>query len=598
MASITIIQSPANAFKKTSTPNAKRKIATVLDQENVQHIAHSSPSKAVTAAAGSLSTTATASPINVAKKAFTGTNVNVTALSNKANIINNQQQPPPKATKSVSVIKALAVNNGTTGGEVKPGKTALPQAVARRNARERNRVKQVNNGFAALRQHIPEEMAEAFEQQKGSSANVQPVNNQSNSAQKKLSKVETLRMAVEYIKNLESLLNLTSSHHHHVNDHSFSFCDTSSIVSNSPSSPSFSNSSMIDEEPSLHPQPCPLSMSFDGGDSGLSIDQSNVVLPSVTTINGIPYLRLPQTNHHQLNLGHGYVDPATGDFVLVSSDLGNDEVDLQMQQDQLMQQQQQVVYQTGMDHQQIILYAPSPAVTTAASPPATLENNFQSNFVSNNLLAPAPYRGGTATATAEEFNGGVDAAAADDECSGQSTGLRSPVPGGVVEDRIKIEQQPSRGATNNCPSSSASPSPSLMTPVYVNTSGLISGQQAGYEHESPPKRHCTSNEQFSVVNQSGVIIRGSFIEIKQERSQPQFVTQQLERSSPGILAPVATNESMYDNIHERLLQIKTEIGDEDTNELNMLDSVEITEEHMIDAMEWWENEKRTCNNSN
>lgn len=71
----------------------------------------------------------------------------------------------------------------------------LPMAVARRNARERNRVKQVNNGFAALRERIPEEVAEAFEAQgngRGSS--------------KKLSKVETLRMAVEYIRSLERVL--------------------------------------------------------------------------------------------------------------------------------------------------------------------------------------------------------------------------------------------------------------------------------------------------------------------------------------------------------------------------------------------------------
>ncbi|EDS28279.1 conserved hypothetical protein [Culex quinquefasciatus] len=69
-------------------------------------------------------------------------------------------------------------------------------AVERRNARERNRVQQVNNGFAALRQRIPEEIAEAFE-----SGNTRGVH-------KKLSKVETLRMAVEYIKCLEQMLTL------------------------------------------------------------------------------------------------------------------------------------------------------------------------------------------------------------------------------------------------------------------------------------------------------------------------------------------------------------------------------------------------------
>nr|XP_022903431.1 achaete-scute complex protein T3-like [Onthophagus taurus] len=69
-----------------------------------------------------------------------------------------------------------------------------PLAVARRNARERNRVKQVNNGFATLRQHIPNSIAAAFESNSGRSGN------------KKLSKVETLRMAVEYIRSLEHIL--------------------------------------------------------------------------------------------------------------------------------------------------------------------------------------------------------------------------------------------------------------------------------------------------------------------------------------------------------------------------------------------------------
>lgn len=76
-------------------------------------------------------------------------------------------------------------------------RSPTPLAVQRRNARERNRVRQVNDGFAALRKHIPEEVASAFE-----SANCNRGTN------KKLSKVETLRMAVEYIRNLETLLNI------------------------------------------------------------------------------------------------------------------------------------------------------------------------------------------------------------------------------------------------------------------------------------------------------------------------------------------------------------------------------------------------------
>lgn len=60
---------------------------------------------------------------------------------------------------------------------------AQPAAVARRNERERNRVKLVNLGFEALREHVP--------------------NGRKN---KKMSKVETLRAAVQYIKELQELL--------------------------------------------------------------------------------------------------------------------------------------------------------------------------------------------------------------------------------------------------------------------------------------------------------------------------------------------------------------------------------------------------------
>lgn len=64
-----------------------------------------------------------------------------------------------------------------------------PVAVARRNARERNRVKQVNNGFSTLRSHIPSHVAAGY-----------------GDRGKKLSKVETLRMAVEYIRGLQRML--------------------------------------------------------------------------------------------------------------------------------------------------------------------------------------------------------------------------------------------------------------------------------------------------------------------------------------------------------------------------------------------------------
>ncbi|XP_010564663.1 PREDICTED: achaete-scute homolog 1 [Haliaeetus leucocephalus] len=63
------------------------------------------------------------------------------------------------------------------------GSQQQPAAVARRNERERNRVKLVNLGFATLREHVP-----------------------NGAANKKMSKVETLRSAVEYIRALQQLL--------------------------------------------------------------------------------------------------------------------------------------------------------------------------------------------------------------------------------------------------------------------------------------------------------------------------------------------------------------------------------------------------------
>nr|XP_029710935.1 achaete-scute complex protein T3-like [Aedes albopictus] len=73
-------------------------------------------------------------------------------------------------------------------------------SVQRRNARERNRVKQVNNGFANLRQHIPPAVVTAL-------------SNGGRGASKKLSKVDTLRMAVEYIRSLQKMLDENSENH-------------------------------------------------------------------------------------------------------------------------------------------------------------------------------------------------------------------------------------------------------------------------------------------------------------------------------------------------------------------------------------------------
>ncbi|XP_028033279.1 achaete-scute complex protein T3-like [Bombyx mandarina] len=67
-------------------------------------------------------------------------------------------------------------------------------SIARRNARERNRVKQVNDGFNALRKRLPAAVVAALSggARRGSG--------------KKLSKVDTLRMVVEYIRYLQNMI--------------------------------------------------------------------------------------------------------------------------------------------------------------------------------------------------------------------------------------------------------------------------------------------------------------------------------------------------------------------------------------------------------
>lgn len=84
-------------------------------------------------------------------------------------------------------------------------------SVARRNERERNRVKMVNNGFALLREHLPIEDLQAFEQPGGSETPDGTSSGGKSAGQKakKFSKVETLRAAIQRIKMLEELIRST-----------------------------------------------------------------------------------------------------------------------------------------------------------------------------------------------------------------------------------------------------------------------------------------------------------------------------------------------------------------------------------------------------
>ncbi|RMZ98931.1 achaete-scute complex T4 [Brachionus plicatilis] len=77
------------------------------------------------------------------------------------------------------------------------GRKQVKQGTTKRNARERNRVKFINNCFEVLREHIPYELF--VDENK-------PCGNQ-----RKLSKVETLKYASLYIKQLTELLQQTNN---------------------------------------------------------------------------------------------------------------------------------------------------------------------------------------------------------------------------------------------------------------------------------------------------------------------------------------------------------------------------------------------------
>jgi hypothetical protein len=167
----------------------------------------------------------------------------------------NQQQQQTQQKQ-----RKRRVSDGSTKVKPPPG-----VAVARRNARERNRVKQVNNGFSLLRDHIPLEIAENYEQSGRGSA-------------KKLSKVETLKMAVEYIRSLEKLLSFDSS-------------------DSMPSSPNNSTSFANLSETSLPATPPPESQQpfF----YALK-PHANLLETEITIVNGQQYVRIPGTNTFQL----------------------------------------------------------------------------------------------------------------------------------------------------------------------------------------------------------------------------------------------------------------------------------------------------------
>ncbi|EFN85365.1 Achaete-scute complex protein T8, partial [Harpegnathos saltator] len=147
------------------------------------------------------------------------------AQTHRGNVIVSTNSMPANNNNNSGTMQHGCKRSKIYGQPTGPYSTVphQPASVARRNARERNRVKQVNNGFATLRQHIPQSVAQSL------GSNTAGTHGGSRAGSKKLSKVETLRMAVEYIRSLKRLLE-----EHDGNNESSGSSPTSSTSSNSP----------------------------------------------------------------------------------------------------------------------------------------------------------------------------------------------------------------------------------------------------------------------------------------------------------------------------------------------------------------------------
>lgn len=115
----------------------------------------------------------------------------LTVLSSPSASSNNNSFLLTTANTTTTTVAKIAPKRSTDGSRPRRNRPTSPPSargpsVARRNERERNRVRQVNLGFATLRQHVP-------------------------NRSKKMSKVETLRSAVQYIRQLQALLGDTSA---------------------------------------------------------------------------------------------------------------------------------------------------------------------------------------------------------------------------------------------------------------------------------------------------------------------------------------------------------------------------------------------------
>jgi achaete-scute complex protein len=192
--------------------------------------------------------------------------------------------------------RKIAFHHPTLGYAIAP---PVAPKVQRRNARERNRVKNVNCGFEVLRAHIP-----------------------TAAKQKKMSKVDTLRHAVEYIQNLQVMLNekgSSSSLHIGLGGHH-------------PMMPASSQDPqhqfLLPEQPQhypLTPQTPTANMSFppNGNESGYDTASSFYSTASPGLMSPTPASALPQYHHQQESPVQSCNSPPTTTSSVYSNEFTN-----------------------------------------------------------------------------------------------------------------------------------------------------------------------------------------------------------------------------------------------------------------------------------
>ncbi|XP_046867284.1 achaete-scute complex protein T8 [Drosophila willistoni] len=436
-------------------------------------------------------------------------------------------------TTTTTSSPTAATTMGTPGRKGLP----LPQAVARRNARERNRVKQVNNGFAALRERIPEEVSEAFEAQGAGRG-----------ASKKLSKVETLRMAVEYIRSLERLLGFDfppigggfHSNSSSSGDDSFMFIKDEFDGLDEQFDDSMSNYEL--DEPTLA-----VNNGIVGGAVGVGSNESTIgtnnaspmdLLPNLTTLNGLQYVRIPGTNTYQLLTADSQ---SLVDALIDTNCLSNG---------------------TGVG------VGPGPG--RGPGPAAAIGNDNENGecVKFNSTLSRSPVPGATS----------ASAATATATATAMARAISSPC-------TSPIQMQRSSSSSMHQPPETTETS--AVSPVAVANELLLQACAAQQQQE---QRQQQQEQQQQLIKQEYT----SSIENHQPQQQQQ--QQQHELLCSPILPAFYDQEpvvSFYDNVVVSLPSFKKEFNDmlHDQAAHNTTTNTAggcLSDESMIDAIDWWE----------